>query len=150
VIEGLIKYLKSEGFSVATIKHTSHSHKFDTPGKDTHRHRVAGAALTVAMSKGEWAIFAEPESIDIQKLSQIAHQSIDIWLVEGDREADRPKIMVTREMDESSGKLPENIVATIGPERIRDIPVHFEDKDYMGLGAFVKEILSKQNEEIKN
>jgi molybdopterin-guanine dinucleotide biosynthesis protein B len=144
VIEGLIKFLSDEGYRVATIKHTSHSHRFDKPGKDTYRHREAGSVSTVAVSKGELAIFAEPDLIDIQKLQSVFRQPIDIWLVEGDRTATRPKILVTRELKDLSDGLPENIVATIGPEQIENVPEHFADGDYDGLGMFIKGIISQQ------
>lgn len=149
VIEGLVKYLIGEGYRVATIKHTSHSHKFDKPGKDTYRHREAGASLTVAISKGETAIFAEPDALDIKKIKSLTQQPIDIWLVEGDREADRPKILVTRQLKEFAGDEVVNITATIGPEKFKGVSAHFETDDYRGLGAFIISALSKKKTEIR-
>ncbi len=149
VIEGLVEYLVGEGYRVATIKHTSHSHRFDKPGKDTYRHRQAGAMLTVAVSKGETAIFAEPDSIDIRQIQNITCQPVDILLIEGDRNADRPKILVTRQMGELSDELPGNIVATIGPERLDNVPTHFEGEDYRGLGSFVINSMTEKKMEIQ-
>jgi molybdopterin-guanine dinucleotide biosynthesis protein MobB len=149
VIEGLTGYLVGEGYRVATIKHTSHSHRFDKPGKDTYRHRQAGAMLTVAVSKGETAIFAESDSIDIRHIQDITRQPIDIWLIEGDRNAERPKVLVTRQLKELSGELPENIFATIGPERLDDVPAHFEGEDYKGLGSFVINSMTEKKTEIQ-
>lgn len=137
VIEGLTAYLIARGRRVATIKHTSHSHRFDKPGKDTYRHREAGAVLTVAVSKGETAIFAQPDVLDVGQLQKVIRGTIDIWLIEGDRSADRPKIMVTRQLKEYSGDLPDNIIAAIGPEKLKNVASHFDDGDIAGLGAFV-------------
>ena len=137
VIEGLVGYLVGEGYRVATIKHTSHSHRFDTPGKDSHRHRQAGARLTVAVSNEGVAIFAQPDSLDVRQIQDMTRQHIDLWLIEGDRYAERPKVLVTRCLKELSGALPENVVATIGPERLGEVPVHFAARDYSGLGSFV-------------
>jgi len=148
VIEGLIKYLINEGYRVATIKHTSHSHRFDKPGKDTYRHREAGASLTVAISKGETAIFAEPGLIDIGKIRALTNQPIDIILVEGDREAERPKILVTRELKEFAGGPVKNIVATIGPEKVDGVTAHFETDNYAGLGTFIIKALKRKKTEI--
>ena len=137
VIEGLVSYLVGKGYQVATVKHTSHSHRFDAPGKDSYRHRQAGAGLTIAVSGEEVAVFARPEVLDTLQVQEMTGRRIDIWLIEGDRRADRPKVMVTRHLKEMSDELPENIVATIGPERLEDVPTHFEVADYDGLGAFV-------------
>jgi len=149
VIEGLVKYFIAEGYRVATIKHTSHSHRFDTPGKDTYRHRQSGALLTVAISKGETAIFAEPGTFDLQQIQSISHQPFDIWLIEGDREADRPKILVTRHLNEFTGDMPANIVATIGPDKLDKVPAHFEAEDYTGLGSFVISAMTEKRTEIR-
>lgn len=149
VIEGLIAYLVGEGYRVATIKHTSHSHRFDKPGKDTYRHRQAGAAVTVAISKGETAIFAEPGVMNLRQIQNMTKAPIDIWLVEGDREADRPKILVTRLLTEFSGDLTDNIAATIGPEKLDDVPAHFDAEDFSGLGAFVIRAVTKGKTEIR-
>jgi molybdopterin-guanine dinucleotide biosynthesis protein B len=149
VIENLVNYLINKGFRVATIKHTSHSHRFDTPGKDSFRHRQAGARLTVAISKEETAIFAQPNILDIQKLQDISCESIDVWLIEGGMLSNRPKILITRQMDDLSETLPEGIVATIGPRRIKEAPVHYEEYDYDGLGSFVINTLLEKKTEIQ-
>lgn len=148
VIEGLVGHLVGAGYRIATIKHTSHMHRFDTPGKDSYRHRQAGAELTLAVSNEEIAIFAQPDSIDIHRVQNITRRQIDIWLIEGDRQADRPKVLVTRHLKEWSGALPENIVATIGPERLDNVTVHFETGDIEGLGSFVSRTMLENTTEI--
>ncbi|MFH1893763.1 MAG: molybdopterin-guanine dinucleotide biosynthesis protein B [Candidatus Zixiibacteriota bacterium] len=147
VIEGLVSYLVGEGYRVATVKHTSHSHRFDTRGKDSYRHRQAGAGLTVAVSDEEVAIFTRPGLLDICQLQHITRQQIDIWIIEGDWQADRPKVLVTRHLKELPGTLPDNVVATIGPERVSEVPAHFEAGDHGGLGSLVSStILDKKTE----
>lgn len=149
VIEGLVSYLVGQEYRVATIKHSSHLHCFDTPGKDSYRHRQAGASLTVAVGGDEVAIFAQSDSVDIRQFQSMTRQQFDIWFIESDRRADRPKVLVTRLLKELSGELPENIVATIGPERIDGVPAHFEDGDYDGLGSFVKRTMLDKKTEIQ-
>lgn len=149
VIEGLVSYLVGEGYRVATIKHTAHSHRFDTQGKDSYRHRQAGAGLTVAMSNEEIAMFAQPDLLDVRQLQYMTRQQIDIWIIEGDRSANRPKILVTRNMKELLDAMPENIVATIGPERLGQVPAHFEAGDYGGLGSFVSGTMLDEKTEIQ-
>lgn len=149
VIEGLVEYLVSKGFRVATVKHTSHSHRFDTPGKDSYRHRQAGARLNIALSNEEVAVFAQADLLDIRQFQNMARNHIDTWIIEGDRQSDRPKILVTRHLKELSGKLPAGIVATIGPERVKEVPVHFEAEDYSGLGSYVISTMLEKKAEIQ-
>jgi len=147
VIEGLIGYLTGRGYRVASIKHTSHNHRFDTPGKDSHRHRAAGAGMTVAKSSEEVAIFARPELLDISLIQDLTGEQFDIWLIEGDRTADHPKVVITRNLDKFDVTKPVNIVATIGPERIDESFPHFDSGDYSGLGTFViSNMLDKKTE----
>jgi len=148
VIEKLVDYLSGKGFQVATIKHTSHYHRFDTPGKDSYRHRQAGARLTIAMSQEEVAVFAEPNVLDIKQFQNICRNQIDVWLIEGDLRSDRPKILVTRQMKELPGKLPGGIIASIGSQRLSDIPAHFEENDYDGLGNLILNIILEKKTEM--
>lgn len=148
VIEGLIGYLVGRGYKVATIKHTSHAHRFDSPGKDSFRHRQAGAGLTIAMSTDEMAIFTQPDLLDKRRLQKLMEAQIDLWLIEGERNAAFRKVLVTRNLGELSEPLPENIVATIGPVRLNGVPVHFEPNDFDGLGSFVGELMLKKKTEM--
>ena len=70
--------------SVSTIKHTHHHDiELDTPGKDSHRHRLAGASEVIVASDTGWARIAassEPASLQIL-LGQL--RPVDVVLVEG-------------------------------------------------------------------
>ena len=70
--------------TVSTIKHTHHHHiELDTPGKDSYRHRVAGASEVIVASDTGWARIAasaEPASLQIL-LGQL--RPVDVVLVEG-------------------------------------------------------------------
>lgn len=137
VLEKLVRHLTDAGIRVATVKHTSHSHRFDKPGKDSHRHREAGAELTVVVSQAEVAVFAKPEVLECAGIQSLTDKQFDIWLIEGDRRAERPKVLVTRKLDELSEPYPNNIIATIGPARVDHVATHFELNDIDGLSSFV-------------
>ena len=84
LIERLIGAARERGLSVSTIKHTHH-HDFelDTPGKDSHRHRLAGASEVIVASDSGWARLAAspvPASLQIL-LGQL--RPVDLVLVEG-------------------------------------------------------------------
>ena len=84
LIEKLIPVLQSRGLSVSTIKHTHHHQiELDVPGKDSHRHRVAGASEVIVASDTGWARIAaraQPASL-AELLAQL--RPVDVVLVEG-------------------------------------------------------------------
>ncbi len=84
LIERLIAALRARGLSVSTIKHTHHHDiELDTPGKDSHRHRTAGAAEVIVASDNGWARIAasrEPATLPIL-LREL--RPVDVVLVEG-------------------------------------------------------------------
>ena len=84
LIERLIPALKARNLSVSTIKHTHHHEiELDVPGKDSHRHRLAGASEVIVASDTGWARIAaatEPTSLQIL-LGQL--RPVDVVLVEG-------------------------------------------------------------------
>jgi molybdopterin-guanine dinucleotide biosynthesis protein B len=84
LIERLIPALAARGLSVSTIKHAHHHPvELNTPGKDSHRHRLAGAAEVIVASDYGWArIAASPQPASLEHLvAQL--RPVDVVLVEG-------------------------------------------------------------------
>lgn len=84
LIEKLIPALQNRGLSVSTIKHTHHHRiELDVPGKDSHRHRMAGASEVIVASDTGWArLAARPEAASLAELlAQL--RPVDVVLVEG-------------------------------------------------------------------
>ncbi len=94
----LVSELTRRGLKVATIKHTHHQHELDTPGKDSHSHREAGAAAVGILSPGMTAIFLpiDRETEDRYAAFEPFIESCDIVLVEGDLQASGIRIEVWR------------------------------------------------------
>jgi molybdopterin-guanine dinucleotide biosynthesis protein B len=84
LIERLIPALHGRRLKVSTIKHTHHHHiELDVPGKDSHRHRLAGASEVIVASDTGWARIAAsstPATLP-ELLAQL--RSADVVLVEG-------------------------------------------------------------------
>jgi molybdopterin-guanine dinucleotide biosynthesis protein B len=84
LVEKLIPALQARGFSVSTIKHTHHHDiEIDVAGKDSHRHRLAGASEVIVASDSGWARIAasrEPASLQVL-LGQL--RPVDVVLIEG-------------------------------------------------------------------
>jgi molybdopterin-guanine dinucleotide biosynthesis adapter protein len=94
----LIPALVADGCSVSTIKHAHHEFDIDTPGKDSHAHRVAGATEVLVSSARRWAVMHElrgaPEPSLMELLAHLA--GVDFVLVEGFKRETHPKIEIHR------------------------------------------------------
>ena len=97
LMEGLISELKSRGLSISTIKHDVHGFDIDKKGKDTYRHRKAGAETVVISSKNRFALIRELEEEINLKDILIMLKDKDVILVEGYKKSDLRKIEVFRE-----------------------------------------------------
>src|SRR5688572_1145857 len=84
LIEHLIPALNTRGLSVSTIKHTHHHRvELDIPGKDSHRHRAAGASEVIVASDEGWArIAASPRPASLEVLLGEL-RPVDFVLIEG-------------------------------------------------------------------
>ncbi|MBX9790515.1 MAG: molybdopterin-guanine dinucleotide biosynthesis protein B [Pirellulales bacterium] len=96
LIVELTEYLTQRGLRVGTIKHTHHRHELDTPGKDSHRHRVAGANTVAVMSPELVAVYRRSDVVGDERYLALeaAFADCDLVLVEGDLAAKAPKVEV--------------------------------------------------------
>ena len=150
LVETLIEKASKDGYNIVTIKHTSHSHTFDTPGKDSFRHREAGASATIAISEKEMALFTTPnlEQVNLFLINML--DTFDICLVEGDKKSIRPKVLLTNNFESIKDKNPSNIIATYGDEPL-DLKVkHFSRSDTDKLYMYLKEIYFSNTEVVND
>ena len=97
LIEKLIPALRKRGIRLAVIKHTSHHHELDRPGKDSHRLRVAGAEAVMISSPKMVAMFREVENEwPIKRLLRHLPRHVDLVIAEGFRNSEYPCIEVYR------------------------------------------------------
>ena len=59
LVERLVTEITGRGFSVSTVKHAHHAFDLDHPGKDTFRHRQAGARQVMLSTGTRWALMTE-------------------------------------------------------------------------------------------
>ena len=96
VIQGIIRELKLRGYSVATIKHDVHGFDIDKKGKDTYKHREAGAETVIISSKNRLAMIKElEEKKELNEGNRLVKDK-DIILVEGYKKSNLRKIEVYR------------------------------------------------------
>jgi molybdopterin-guanine dinucleotide biosynthesis protein B len=81
----LIPELTARGLSVSTMKHTHHDIEIDKPGKDSHRHRFAGATEVLVTSPVRWALIRELRDAPEPDLDSLITRMapVDLLLVEG-------------------------------------------------------------------
>ena len=97
LIEKIIPELIRGGWRVATIKHSRRGFDIDREGKDTWRHRKAGARMTVMASPGQIAVIENAEEeLDLGELRDRFIHDVDIILSEGFKGNPYPKIEVFR------------------------------------------------------
>jgi molybdopterin-guanine dinucleotide biosynthesis protein B len=98
LIEKVIAELTSRSLVISAIKHTHHHFDIDRPGKDSHRHREAGAREILLVSDQRWVLMHElHESKEPSIQEQISHLSpCDLVVVEGFKDAEIPKIELWR------------------------------------------------------
>ena len=147
LLEKLIPELKRRGYRVATVKHDAHSFEIDQPGKDTWRHRQAGADVVVISSKDKMAII---RSVDEEmSLLQIADTitGVDIILTEGFKRGPAPKIEVSRREKSTELLCTADELVAIATDQHFDLPVpQFGLDDAVGLVDILeRRFLGKQS-----
>jgi molybdopterin-guanine dinucleotide biosynthesis adapter protein len=96
LVEGLVAELVRRGRRVCTVKHAHHDIEVDRPGKDSHRHRMAGATAVAVVSPRRWAVMHELRGAAEPTLDEVlqALPPCDLVLVEGYRALLLPKLEV--------------------------------------------------------
>ncbi|MEL7117271.1 MAG: molybdopterin-guanine dinucleotide biosynthesis protein B [Pseudomonadota bacterium] len=98
LMERLVTEITGRGLTVSTVKHAHHAFDVDQPGKDSYRHRSAGASQVLLSSANRWALMTElrggPELELDDLLAQL--QPVDLVLVEGFKRAGHPKVEAHR------------------------------------------------------
>ncbi|MEM7489329.1 MAG: molybdopterin-guanine dinucleotide biosynthesis protein B [Pseudomonadota bacterium] len=92
--ERLVRHLTDQGLTVSTLKRTHHALDLETPGTDSHRHRVAGARQTLLASDARLAILEEGAR-DLQSLLTRL-SPCDVVLAEGWKRGDHARIEAWR------------------------------------------------------
>ena len=94
----LLPELKRRGFTVSTMKHTHHDVDMDKPGKDSYRHREAGAEEVMVASGRRWALLHELRDEPEPDMDFLIGQMtpVDILLIEGFKRNTHAKMEVFR------------------------------------------------------
>ncbi len=125
LVERLIPALKLRGLRVSIVKHAHHSFDIDHPGKDTWRHREAGAFEVVVASDRRLALIREFEKearVSVHQLLAELYDGVDWVLVEGFKNSDLLKVEVWRADADHPARYPDDdfivAIATDSPARL--------------------------------
>lgn len=95
LLEKLIALLTRRGYRIGSVKHAHDGFEMDTEGKDSWRHRKAGAAATLVITQDKIAMTKDDKTGDIEKMARYL-SDMDIILAEGFKRQNLPKIEVFR------------------------------------------------------
>jgi molybdopterin-guanine dinucleotide biosynthesis protein MobB len=142
LVERLVAEIGGRGYSVSTLKHAHHTFDIDQPGKDSHRHRIAGAREVLVSSRERWALMAEnrgaPEPALADLLGRLS--PVDLVLVEGYKRDRHPKIEARRgataQHPIAAGDPTVEAIASDAPVTDAAVPV-FDLDDISGIADFI-------------
>ena len=97
LLEKLIPEFKRRGYRVGTVKHHVHQFDMDKPGKDTWRHKRAGARVVALSSPTGLGVIRDTErDLSIDELVSRYFYDVDLVITEGYKKATAPKIEIFR------------------------------------------------------
>lgn len=141
LMERLVAEITARGHSVSTVKHVHHDVDLDQPGKDTFRHRAAGAREVVLASAHRFALMSEHRGPEPELPAILARLApVDLVLVEGYKRDAHRKLEVWREATGQSLIQPGDplVVAVATDARLPALPVPVLDlNDTRAIADFV-------------
>jgi molybdopterin-guanine dinucleotide biosynthesis protein B len=98
LVERLVTEITIRGFSVSTVKHAHHTFDVDHEGKDSFRHRAAGATEVLLASRNRWALMHEIRDGAEPPLSELLEKisPVDLVLIEGYKRGNHAKVEAHR------------------------------------------------------
>lgn len=145
-IERVIPELVRAGYKIATVKHAGHGFDLDTEGKDSWRHKQAGASSVVVLSKGSMAMFADvSDEMKVEDIrAKYLDESYDLIIAEGWKHEGYPKIVVVREEIGEIPVSPEGLLAVVSDKPVDlNVPV-FDLNDVSGVATLIKKTFPRR------
>lgn len=152
LIERVIPELVRAGYKVATVKHAGHGFDLDTEGKDSWRHKRAGASSVMVLSKGSMAMFADvSDQMTVEEVrDRFLDRTYDLIIAEGWKHEGYPKIVIVREQ---VGEIPvstEGLLAVVSDRQIDlSVPLFGLD-DVAGVAALIMKQFPKSQSPLEH
>jgi molybdopterin-guanine dinucleotide biosynthesis protein B len=142
LVEQVVSHLVGLDYDVATVKHAHHHFDADIPGKDSFRHRQAGARQVLVSSAHRSALFSEHVASAEPDLPQLLQQLApsDLVLVEGFKKYPIEKIEIFRSSVGKPKLYPTDhlVMAVASDEALNDCPLPvFDLSDIAAIADFI-------------
>ena len=140
LIEKLIPAIKNRGYKIGTIKHSHHVFDFDKSGKDSWRHKDAGADTVIIASPGKIAMVKNDHQGTLDSLEDF-FSDLDLVITEGYKGALKPKIEVVRAARHSDVLLRDDshlCAVVTDADLVIDLPI-FGLEDIDRIADFIEE-----------
>jgi molybdopterin-guanine dinucleotide biosynthesis protein B len=147
LIEKLIAELVRRGYKVATIKHDVHGFEIDQEGKDSWRHKKAGAHTVIISSPQKLALIRDVDhDAELTELREKYVRDVDIILSEGFKRNSQPKIEVFRQElnQELLCQKEDNLIAIASNKPFQIGVPCFDINDARGLVNLIEEKFLKR------
>ena len=95
LIEKLIPELQRRGYRIGTVKHAFHKFEMDQKGKDSWRHKAAGAATVIVVAQDTLAMVKDESLNSLNDLEKY-FDDLDLVITEGFKQQNKPKIEICR------------------------------------------------------
>lgn len=143
LMERLVAEFTDQGLTISTVKHAHHDAEIDHPGRDSHRHRMAGAQEVLITSPQRWAILHELRGAAEPPLATLLAQlaPCDLVLIEGYKASPHSKIEVQRLETGMPLLAPDNpsIRAVASNTKVPDLGLaRFHLDDTAAIAAFIR------------
>lgn len=139
LLERLISQLTHRGLRMGTIKHDVHGFEMDKPGKDSWRHKQAGAVTTIISSPFQVGMVMDVECEKSPEDLLTLMSDLDLVLTEGYKTANLPKIEIFRSQITKAPlcRNDQNLIAYVSDEIIDLSVPRFSPDDIGGLTDFL-------------
>lgn len=142
LVERLVTEISARGFSVSTLKHAHHATEIDQPGRDSYRHREAGAREVLVASPNRWALMHELRGADEPPMEELLAKMspVDLVIIEGYKRGPHPKVETHRAEAGRDLLAPENpTIRAVASDSAHDglsVPV-FDLNDTKAIADFI-------------
>ena len=138
----LLPILKEKGLKVSTMKHAHHRFDVDKPGKDSFRHREAGASEVLVVTSSRWVLMHESREEEEPPVEALIERMtpVDLLLIEGFKTHAHPKLEIHRASEGKPLLCPEDpaIVAVASDTLLPDLKVPLLDlNDHHAIADFI-------------
>lgn len=97
----ILPLLRNSGLMVSTMKHAHHRFDVDKPGKDSFRHREAGASEVLVVTSSRWVLMHESREEPEPSIESLIERMtpVDLLLIEGFKTHHHPKLEIHRDSE---------------------------------------------------